>query len=60
MKEVQRATSQSHQENEAVRSEQESMKRQGEVLSSCDKRGMTDRKHFGIRSSVGIPSAKGL
>lgn len=36
------------------------MKRQGEALSSRDKRGMIDRKHSGIRSSVGIPSAKGL
>lgn len=41
MEEVQTAASQSHLEDEAVWSEQESMKRQGEVLFSCDKRGMT-------------------
>lgn len=59
MEEVQTTPSQNHnhQEHEAVQSEQESTKRQGEALSSCDKRGMTDRKHFGIRSSVDIPSA---
>lgn len=46
MEEVQAEISQSHQEDEAVWSEQGRMEKQREGLSSCEKRETTDKRCF--------------